>query len=96
MPFACDINWTEAPSAADLNPRNELVHQDLVGILESEGWKHSTYVAERCFEEQNTTGSLLSTAFAARDMVQIVDALDEDGKLRYWGTLLFPIPLHSS
>lgn len=27
----------------------------------------------------------MTTAFTARDMLQIVDALGEDGLLRYWG-----------
>lgn len=27
----------------------------------------------------------MGTAFVARDMMQIVDALKEDGLLRYWG-----------
>ncbi|KAL4866480.1 hypothetical protein BDV12DRAFT_199080 [Aspergillus spectabilis] len=30
-------------------------------------------------------GSLIGTAFAARDLMQIVDAIEEDGLLRYWG-----------
>jgi hypothetical protein len=42
-------------------------------------------VADDCYEAQNKTGSLIGRAFVARDMMQIVDALDEDGLLRYWG-----------
>ena len=30
-------------------------------------------------------GDLVGTAFVARDMMQFVDALDEDGLLRYFG-----------
>lgn len=33
----------------------------------------------------NVTGELIGTAFVARDMVEIIDALGEDGLLRYWG-----------
>lgn len=33
----------------------------------------------------NETGELVGTAFTARDMISVVDALDEDGMLRYWG-----------
>ena len=33
----------------------------------------------------NNTGSLIGTGFVARDMMQIVEALNEDGLLRYWG-----------
>ncbi|KAI8713932.1 hypothetical protein NCS52_01239300 [Fusarium sp. LHS14.1] len=35
--------------------------------------------------KHNKTGQFLGTSFIARDMMQIVDALDEDGMLRYWG-----------
>jgi hypothetical protein len=30
-------------------------------------------------------GSLIGTAFGARDLMQIVDAIEDDGLLRYWG-----------
>ncbi|KAI9930634.1 hypothetical protein MW887_011389 [Aspergillus wentii] len=30
-------------------------------------------------------GALMSTAFAARDLMRIAEAVDEDGLLRYWG-----------
>ena len=35
----------------------------------------------------NETGNLYGTSFIARDMMQIVDALSEDGLLHYWGRL---------
>lgn len=42
-------------------------------------------IAESCYETQQEHGRFLSTAFTARDMMKIVDALGEDGKLRFWG-----------
>lgn len=30
-------------------------------------------------------GELLGTAFVARDMAQVAEALDKDGLIRYWG-----------
>jgi hypothetical protein len=45
----------------------------------------SKFAAEKCYEAQKEPGSFLSSAFVARDMVQIIDALDEDGMLRHWG-----------
>ncbi|KAI1453717.1 alpha/beta-hydrolase [Annulohypoxylon moriforme] len=48
-------------------------------------WARGQIVAETCLEKQNKTGSLISSAFTARDMMQVVDALGEDGLLRYWG-----------
>jgi hypothetical protein len=37
---------------------------------------------------RESIGSLLGTAFVARDLIQVVDGLEEDGMLRYWGTYL--------
>jgi hypothetical protein len=36
-------------------------------------------------EQAKEVGELIGTGFTARDMMQIVDALDEDGMLRFWG-----------
>ncbi|KAK6365532.1 hypothetical protein LTS17_011251 [Exophiala oligosperma] len=45
----------------------------------------SQVVAAQCLETNAEIGGLLGTAFVARDMERIVDALGEDGLLRYWG-----------
>jgi hypothetical protein len=50
-------------------------------------WSASIVLSEDCAKKQNETGSLIGTAFVARDMMQIVDALKEDGLLRFWGAL---------
>lgn len=44
-------------------------------------------LAARCYETAGDIGELIGTGFVARDMMQIVDALGEDGLLRYYGTL---------
>jgi hypothetical protein len=41
--------------------------------------------AHMCFKKANETGRLMGTAFVARDLISVVDALKEDGMLRYWG-----------
>lgn len=33
----------------------------------------------------NATARLVGTPFVARDFIKVVDALGEDGMLRYWG-----------
>lgn len=48
-------------------------------------WDEAGYIAGNCSERLGDTGDLVGMAFTARDMFQIVDALGEDGKLRYWG-----------
>ncbi|KAG5205921.1 Tap domain-containing protein [Trichophyton interdigitale] len=50
-------------------------------------WSTASIFADICdrYPESNQRGKLISTAFTARDLMQIVDALEEDGLLRYWG-----------
>ncbi|OIW24664.1 hypothetical protein CONLIGDRAFT_636795 [Coniochaeta ligniaria NRRL 30616] len=51
-------------------------------------WANGELFADRCYAANNLTGSLIGTAFTARDVMQIVDAVNEDGQhdlLNYWG-----------
>ena len=48
-------------------------------------WATTQVAADACLAARNETGALVGTAFVARDMMRIVDALGEDGLLRYWG-----------
>ncbi|EEU34243.1 uncharacterized protein NECHADRAFT_85518 [Fusarium vanettenii 77-13-4] len=54
-------------------------------LARGQNWAASGIFAETRALKQNKTGQFLGTSFVARDMMQIVDALDEDGMLRYWG-----------
>lgn len=54
-------------------------------LLLDKDWRDSTRIADGCYHTQNETGRFVGTAFVARDIMQIVDALGEDGMLRYWG-----------
>ena len=58
-------------------------------------WARGTIVSQECFDNANLGegGSLISTAFVARDLMSVVDALGEDGMLRYWGELFNPAAL---
>ena len=51
-------------------------------------WAAGTVISETCFAAQNKTGRFIGSAFVARDMIRVVDALGEDGMLRYWGKIL--------
>ncbi|KAI4224594.1 MAG: hypothetical protein L6R36_004547 [Xanthoria steineri] len=42
-------------------------------------------LAKSCQENAKDTAELIGTGYVARDMMQIVDALDENGLLNYWG-----------
>ncbi|KAL3464861.1 Alpha/Beta hydrolase protein [Aspergillus heterothallicus] len=48
-------------------------------------WARGDVNANHCLENANETISLLSSTFVARDLISVVDALEEDGLLRYWG-----------
>jgi pimeloyl-ACP methyl ester carboxylesterase len=61
------------------------VHINSTERLLNGGWDDAESLAEACYSTMNATGELIGTAFVARDMVEIIDALGEDGLLRYWG-----------
>lgn len=63
-----------------------LVEQNMTDYLFNGGWESSVSYAEDCYKSMKKTGEYISTAFVVRDMVNIIDALGEDGLLRYWGT----------
>ncbi|KAJ6789721.1 hypothetical protein PWT90_00585 [Aphanocladium album] len=48
-------------------------------------WARGKILTEQCGRRQNQTGELIGTAFTARDMASVADALGEDGLIRYWG-----------
>lgn len=48
-------------------------------------WASSKVLANICYNETQDVAELIGTAFVARDMMQVVDALEADGLLRYWG-----------
>ncbi|KAL8879744.1 MAG: hypothetical protein Q9198_002705 [Flavoplaca austrocitrina] len=48
-------------------------------------WAAKTVFAETCYKNAREIGELVGTGYVARDMMQIVDALGEDGLLRFWG-----------
>lgn len=48
-------------------------------------WAASKIFADRCKRTEADTAPFIGTAAVARDLISVVDALDEDGMLRYWG-----------
>jgi hypothetical protein len=52
-------------------------------------WNTLVSLSESCEAEDGDIGEYLGTAFVARDMLEIVDALNEDGLLRYLGKLIY-------
>lgn len=58
---------------------------NLTNYFLTAGWEEAGQIAEVCAASMNETGPLIGTTFTARDMLAIVDALGEDGMLRYYG-----------
>lgn len=61
--------------------------KDLAELLDA-NWPGFVATAENCSEVLADTGRFYGTAFVARDMVQIIDALEQDGLLRYYGKMV--------
>ncbi|RFN44157.1 hypothetical protein FIE12Z_11605 [Fusarium flagelliforme] len=83
IPYVCNVNKTaDSHSRRGIDP---LPQADLWEYVKNEAWQSMQAVAEACYESQQENGRFLSTAFTARDMMRIVDALGENGKLHFWG-----------
>jgi pimeloyl-ACP methyl ester carboxylesterase len=56
-------------------------------FLETKAWDDGTWYASSCANTEGNAeiGRFLGTPFVVRDMVRIIDALEEDGLLRFWG-----------
>lgn len=49
------------------------------------GWDLAGDIADACAQQASETASLIGTAFVARDVMEIVDALDDGNLLHYYG-----------
>ncbi|KAB8211571.1 Alpha/Beta hydrolase protein [Aspergillus parasiticus] len=81
----CSRNVTEQVAARTESRFNDFpLPSDTMGI--GRQWAGSGLYAEFCSEgELQENGAYLGTAFTARDLMQIVDAVTDDGLLKYWG-----------
>jgi hypothetical protein len=80
IPFSCTDNDVDMN-----NMLNELKFGNSSDVALGRLWTQGAINSDLCFQKSNATGSLIGTAFVARDLISVVDALDEDGMLRYWG-----------
>jgi hypothetical protein len=79
-PFACSYST----STVALSDVARLHRRDIEEVLE-EKWDLYMTAARECFETELENGRFMSTAFLARDILQIIDALGED--LKFWGKM---------
>ncbi|RYO93627.1 hypothetical protein DL763_004302 [Monosporascus cannonballus] len=80
IPFWCYDNDAEMFTAA-----NEQKLGNATEFMLGRLWALADIGAHMCAERAAETGSLISTAFVARDLMRVAEALEEDGLLRYWG-----------
>jgi pimeloyl-ACP methyl ester carboxylesterase len=85
IPFICDVDWAETRTNNTKKPRSIVWQEDLFDRFDPQGWEAAGLIADACYEQNKETGDFLSSAFVVEDMVRIIDALDEDGMLRFWG-----------
>lgn len=84
LPFSCFP--TEAERAAyysSLYGMTTNASDTSIGLA----WATAQWMTVLCKNSTDAqeAGEVIGTAYTARDMMQIVDALGEDGMLRYWG-----------
>lgn len=80
LPYSCNM---PGGACKTLSPASPLANASDVAI--GQRFAASNIRSSRCLNRTGDVGRLLGTAFVVRDMVQIIDALNEDGLLRYYG-----------
>ncbi|KAF2733355.1 alpha/beta-hydrolase, partial [Polyplosphaeria fusca] len=81
LPTVCYTDIAEQITAGALLPPSLGGSDTALGTA----WSVQKIYSQRCAESLRDVGEFVGTAATARDMFQIVDALGEDGLLRYWG-----------
>ncbi|KAF9785682.1 hypothetical protein IL306_004564 [Fusarium sp. DS 682] len=89
IPFICNVTGLDvnATGARGLQRRefNTLPQADTWESVRTDRLKVATAFAEGCYQSRQDTGRFIGTPFVARDMISIVDALDQGPKLNFWG-----------
>lgn len=85
IPFNGTQLWGSVSSEALQKRDLSLPNYNMTDFFLSAGWDLAGEMAESVVSDNNATGSLIGTVFVARDMLEIVDALCEDGMLRFYG-----------
>ncbi|CAI6092942.1 unnamed protein product, partial [Clonostachys chloroleuca] len=87
IPFKCQKS-KNTKSRRGINnplPHDILPQQDLWGEVKGGTWDDFGNFAGDCETSMRKYGPHMGTVTAARDMLSIVDSLQEGGKLKYWG-----------
>lgn len=81
LEFKCYNNTLDPGSAAAPELKSSLSSSSQAAT----NWANAEIFSRDCYAAQNLTGAYLGSAFDARDWMSVVDALGEDGMLRYYG-----------
>lgn len=82
MPFSCYSNDSTRQLASLQAPKDGTASNVALGEI----WAQGTNYAQACYAQNGENGSLIGTSFAARDTIQVLDALrGKDALLNYWG-----------
>ena len=83
LPYLCFGSTADSAEFFRTAPTTSNSSDAALGLV----WAYNDLLAETCYNKLADIGDLVGTAFAARDLIQVVDALGGDRKLRYWGEL---------
>ena len=84
IPYSCYETQAERILAQLLIPKLANSSDTALGTI----WAGVGALAQACYETRQDIGDYVGTAFVARDMIRIAEALDEDGLLRYYGKVV--------
>ncbi|PYH64390.1 alpha/beta hydrolase [Aspergillus vadensis CBS 113365] len=82
IPFSCYSDDATRELIALQAPNDGRASSTALGEI----WAQNANIAQACYATNNQTGSLIGTSFAARDIVQVADALSgKDSLVNFWG-----------
>ncbi|KAK3046035.1 hypothetical protein LTR09_012448 [Extremus antarcticus] len=85
IPFQCTPPVGFSSTTNTKRDLGSLVSTNVTETFLNVGWEYAGQFADACLEQANETGSLIGSAFVARDVMEIVDALDDGELLNYYG-----------
>lgn len=87
LEFVCKPPQGNSSSLARRITNFTVPQANMYEMLVEKAWQDGKLYADACAETEGLAdiASLISTPFVARDILNIVDALKEDGMLRFWG-----------
>jgi hypothetical protein len=83
LPFSCYNTTVERALAGIGVPSTWTASDAALGYI----WAAKQIKGKKCLLHAGDTGELIGTAFVARDIIRVVDALGGDGTVRFWGSL---------